>query len=151
MPSYNIILLEKWHSLFFHKNHIWLSLCSFWELICEWSYNLHFVKSCKLAFTISSCIFQNEVSVKHFSLFTMALQTPFSVHLISSAFFGADCLWMPAASYVLWIHRLAVTSSLVIAAIAMIAVKPFNINVLKKKLHSVSNHMISCVSGLTSF
>lgn len=117
------------HSFFLHQSHIWFSLCSFWELVHDCSYNLRSVKSYKLAFTISSFIFQDEVSIKLFSLFTMALSSPFSEHLISSAFFSTDYLWMTAACCILWVHRISATSSLFSTTIAMVVLMPVNISI----------------------
>lgn len=114
MSSYHTILLETDTHLFSTKVIFGLLF------VHDCSYNLHSVKSYKLAFTISSFIFQDEVSIRLFSLFTMALSSPFSEHLISSAFFGTDYLWMTAACCILWVHRISATSSLVSTTIAMV-------------------------------
>lgn len=67
MSSDQIILFGK-STLSLYKNRIWFSLCSFWDLIYEHSFNLHFVKSYKLAFTISSFIFWEDLKLFYFLL-----------------------------------------------------------------------------------
>lgn len=72
------------------------------------------------------------------------------MHLISSVFSSTDYVWITGASYILWVHRIVVILSLVTPTVAMKALMPLNNSVVEKKRHCTSNHMASCIIGLTS-